>query len=386
VVLPADVEFTGEGASPLARHPDFLKTKCPKCGDGSARRETDTMDTFMESSWYYLRYLSPRYTDGPFDPEAARYWLGVDQYIGGIEHATMHLLYFRYFHKVLRDLGFLPKGLAPQDRDEPVRNLMNQGIVYKDGAKMSKSKGNVVEPDAIIGKYGADTARLFSMFAAPPEKVLEWSEQGVEGSFRFLNRVWRMVEKYESILRHAKPYSGKHADLRSEAGRKLRTKTHQTIAKVEKDFADGYHFNTAIAAIMELVNEIYLFPVNFGDEEHKGVLEEAIEATIRLLHPFAPHITEELWEKLGNAESGKRLTGLALPQADPEALIRDVVPIVVQVNGKVRGQLEVGKSLSQDQIAALAHEDPKAGPHLAGKEVVRVIFVPGRLINFVVKG
>lgn len=381
VVLPKDVDFTGEGGSPLARHPDFLKTKCPKCGASDARRETDTMDTFMESSWYYLRYCSPHETSAPFDPDQAKYWLGVDQYIGGVEHATMHLLYFRFFHKALRDLGFLPKDMNAQDIKEPVRNLLNQGIVYKDGAKMSKSKGNVVEPDLIVGQYGADTARVFSMFAAPPEKVLEWSDKGVEGAHRFLSRVWRLIEKYDSILKGTPPFQGQQKNLSNDANRKLRAKTHQTIEKVTQDFDNGYHFNTAIAAIMELVNELYAYTPDFGVEEHRAVLREAVEATVRLLHPFAPHITEELWERLGHSEL---LCQQPLPKADPDALVREVMTIVVQVNGKLRASLEVSKSLDKDKIIALAREDTRLQQHLAGKTVRNVIFVPGRLVNFVV--
>ncbi len=382
VVLPKDIAFSGEGGSPLARHPDFLRTTCPKCGDDSARRETDTMDTFMESSWYYLRYLSPKDDTQPFSKEEARYWLGVDQYIGGVEHATMHLLYFRFFHKVLRDLGYLPEGLDPQDRDEPVRKLLNQGIVYKDGAKMSKSKGNVVEPDALIDKYGADTARLFSMFAAPPEKVLEWMDQGVEGSWRFLSRVWRMVDNHESIMRGVSPFSGPQTALRTAAAKKLRAKAHFTLQKVLQDFEHGYHFNTAIAAIMELVNEIYQYPVDLGVEESRTVLREAIEMTVRLLNPFAPHITEELWERLGGTTM---LLAEPFPELDETALVKDVLKIVIQVNGKLRGEVEVGAGLSKEEILSAAAAEPRIVPHLEGREVLKSIFVPGKLVNFVVK-
>ena len=386
VVLPKDVEFTGEGGSPLARHPDFMRTQCPKCGAADARREMDTMDTFMESSWYYLRYLSPQDTERPFAEVDAQYWLGVDQYIGGIEHATMHLLYFRFFHKVLRDMGFLPKGLSQQDLNEPVRNLMNQGIVYKDGAKMSKSKGNVVEPDSIVSVYGADTARLFSMFAAPPEKVLEWAEQGVEGSFRFIGRVWRLVEAHESVLKGVKPYSGKHTALTSDAAKKLRAKTHQTIAKVQHDFTHGYHFNTAIAAIMELVNEIYGYPMALDLPESREVMREAVEATLRCLNPFAPHVTEELWEQLHQGVAGvELLVNQRHPKFDEEALIKDVITVVVQVNGKLRGNVQAGAHLPEAQIVEMAKTDAKVMPHLAGKQLVKTVYVPGKLVNFVVK-
>jgi leucyl-tRNA synthetase len=340
------------------------------------------MDTFMESSWYYLRYLSPKDDERPFSPEAAAYWLGVDQYIGGVEHATMHLLYFRFFHKVLRDLGYFPASLNAQDRNEPVRNLMNQGIVYKDGAKMSKSKGNVVEPDSIIQKYGADTARVFSMFAAPPEKALEWADQGVEGAFRFLGRVWRMVENHESVLSSVKAFSGDHTALTHGPSKKLRSKVHQTIAKVRGDFNNGYHFNTAIAAIMELVNDIYLYPLELAVPESRPVLREAIEVVIRLLYPMAPHLTEELWERLGETQW---LVDYPLPEADPKALVRDLVPFVVQVNGKLRGNLSAPPTATQEKVSELALADPKVAPHVEGKTIVKTIFVPGKLLNFVVK-
>ncbi len=382
VVLPKDVSFSGEGGSPLAKHPDFTQTACPKCGAKDARRETDTMDTFMESSWYYLRYLSAQESSRPFNPEDAAYWLGVDQYIGGIEHATMHLLYFRFYHKVLRDLGYFPASIAEQDRNEPVRNLMNQGIVYKDGAKMSKSKGNVVEPDGIIAQYGADTARLFSMFAAPPEKVLEWAEQGVEGSSRFLNRVWRLVENHEAVIKGIKPFAGKHSDLVLESSKKLRSKTHQTIAKVIQDFTHGYRFNTAIAAIMELVNEIYVFPLDLGLPESRAVLREAIESVLRLMNPFAPHVAEELWERMGQPDW---LVNLPHLKADEEALIKETITYVVQVNGKLRGNIQVPAAETQEGVVELAKDDHKVAPHLEGKTVARTIFVQGKLVNFVVK-
>ncbi|NDD92908.1 leucine--tRNA ligase, partial [bacterium] len=382
VILPKDVTFSGEGGSPLAKHPDFLSVKCPSCGDMNARRETDTMDTFMESSWYYLRYLSANDSTQPFSKQEAGYWLGVDQYIGGVEHATMHLLYFRFFHKVLRDLGYFPKELNSQDADEPVRNLLNQGIVYKDGAKMSKSKGNVVEPDALIEKYGADTARLFSMFAAPPEKVLEWMDQGVEGSWRFLARVWRMVENNESIIAGVKPFAGSQSELHHTAAKRLRSKAHATLQKVVSDFDHGYHFNTAISAIMELVNEIYQFPIDLGVEETRPVLRESIEMVVKLLNPFAPHITEELWEKLGNRSM---LMSEPLPPVDSAALVKDVLTVVIQVNGKLRGEVEVGAGLAKEEIIKAASDEPRVKPYLQGKELVKTIFVPGKLINFVVK-
>lgn len=382
VVLPKDLEISGQGNSPLQFHPDFAQTTCPKCHNPKARRETDTMDTFMESSWYYLRYTSPWETSAPFSAEAVQYWLGVDQYIGGIEHATMHLLYFRFFHKVLRDLGYFPDSLQGQDRNEPVRALLNQGIVYKDGAKMSKSKGNVVEPNEIIEKFGADTGRLFSLFAAPPEKVLEWSDQGAEGCYRFLGRVWRLVQNNESLFAGIPSFAGTQAQLTIEASRKLRAKTHQTIQKVTGDFANGYHFNTAIAAIMELVNECYLYEVNLAREESRAVLKEATETTLRLLHPFAPHITEELWSQLGHTQC---LTGMILPTLDPVALVRDTIRWVVQVNGKWRAEVPAGVQVAESVVVDLAKSEPKVASQLEGKTLVKTIVVPKKLINFVVK-
>jgi leucyl-tRNA synthetase len=377
VVLPEDVEFTGEGASPLAKSEKFLNAKCPKCG-GAGRRDTDTMDTFVESSWYYLRYCSLPTPDKPFRAEDLSYWLPIDQYIGGIEHATMHLLYFRFFHRVLQDLGWIPAGAGR----EPAKNLFNQGIVYKDGAKMSKSKGNVVDPDALIEKYGCDTTRLFVLFAAPPEKVLEWSDAGVEGSYRFLGRVWRMVHANYSLIHEIAPFAGTHAEVTGAEAKKLRTKAHQTIAKVTADLDHDFRFNTAISAIMELVNEIYAFKAELGDRQSREVLREAIEAVVRMLSPFAPHLADELWQALGYQAV---LSLEAWKDHDPQAVVLDVVPVVVQVNGKLRANLTISRNVSEADLKELAAKDPKVSAHLEGKTVVRTVVVPGKLVNFVVK-
>ncbi|MBI3555346.1 MAG: leucine--tRNA ligase [Deltaproteobacteria bacterium] len=377
VVLPEDVEFTGEGASPLSKSAVFVNVPCPKCG-ALGRRDTDTMDTFVESSWYYLRFCSLPTPDKPFRPEDVAYWGPIDQYIGGIEHATMHLLYFRFFHRVLQDLGWIPAGVAR----EPATNLLNQGIVYKDGAKMSKSKGNVVDPDSIIERFGADTARLFILFAAPPEKVIEWSDQGVEGSYRFIGRVWRMLQGNISLIQDVKPYAGQQSALNHAEAKKLRTKTHQTIQKVTNDLDHDFRFNTAISAIMELVNEIYSFKVELNDQTGREVLRESIETVVRLLCPFAPHVTEELWRLLGH---DSLLTLEKWRDHDAQAVLLDVITIVVQVNGKHRANLTISKDVPKDEIAAMASKDPHVVAHLKDKELVRTVVVPGRLVNFVVK-
>lgn len=377
VVLPEDVEFTGEGASPLTKSEKFLNVPCPKCG-GPATRDTDTMDTFVESSWYYLRFCSLPAQDKPFQAEDAKYWLPVDQYIGGVEHATMHLLYFRWYHRVLQDLGWIPKD-APR---EPVKNLLNQGIVYKDGAKMSKSKGNIVDPDQLIEKYGADTTRLFILFAAPPEKVLEWSDAGVEGSYRFVGRVWRMVHGNLSLIKDVKPYSGPHSELKNADAKALRTKVHQTIQKVTADLDHDFRFNTAISSTMELVNEIYGFKAELNDQTSREVLREAIESVVRILCPFTPHLSEELWVQLGHSSL---LTLEPWRDHDPQAVELDVVTVVVQVNGKLRASMSISKSVSKDDIAGIASKDPRVVPYLEGKEIARTVVVPGKLVNFVVK-
>ncbi len=369
VVLPMDVTFTGEGGSPLAKVPAFVNVACPQCGE-AARRETDTMDTFVQSSWYFLRYCSPDFVAGPLDRERARYWMSVDQYIGGIEHAVLHLLYARFFTKVLRDLGYC-------DVDEPFLNLLTQGMVIKDGAKMSKSKGNVVDPNALIDKYGADTARLFSLFAAPPEKDLDWSDQGVDGSYRFLNRVWKLVAETLPFLANAGVLE---VATLSDPARELRRKVHKTIRKVTEDIEERFHFNTAIAAVMELVNAIAAFePKN--DPQNAAVLKEAVERVVLLLAPFVPHVTAELWERLGHREG---LEAAGWPSFDPAATVDEELLIVVQVNGKLRGKITVPVGAAEEAVKAAAIADVNVQAFTAGKELRKVIYVPGKLVNIVV--
>ena len=372
VVLPLDVELLPSGASPLPFVESFVNTTCPKC-NGPAKRETDTMDTFVESSWYFDRFTCPDYTEGPLDQSKTDYWLPVDQYIGGIEHAVLHLLYARFFTKVLRDLGYLKI-------DEPFINLLTQGMVIKDGAKMSKSKGNVVDPDEMIEQYGADTVRLFCLFAAPPEKDLDWSEQGVEGAARFLNRLWRLVYEHHESISRVNSYSGKTPP--GDASRKLHRKTHQTIKKVTEDIKERFHFNTAISAVMELVNLIYQVKDDVLREE-KGleVLREAIESAIILISPMVPHITEELWRVLGH-ESSIVLT--SWPTWDEEAVKEEQLLIVVQVNGKLRSRIYVSPSADQEEIKRIALEDERIRKFVGEKPVKKVIVVPGRLVNIVV--
>ena len=396
VVLPTDVEFSGEGGSPLAHSGSFVEVDCPRCG-ANARRETDTFDTFVESSWYFARYACPGHDTGPVDKGAAEYWLPVDQYIGGIEHAVMHLLYARFFTKVMRDLGLMQV-------DEPFRNLLTQGMVCmetrscathgwlypeevidgncsKCGApaavgrneKMSKSKKNVVDPDHLIRRYGADTARLFSLFAAPPEKDLEWNEAGVEGCYRFLNRVWRGVFDNLETIRDAAVATGAAGD-----GRELRRQIHRTIKKVTEDIDGRFHFNTAIAAVMELVNAIYAFNAK---PDYPEVLREALESVVRLLAPFVPHIAEELWAALGHTQG---LDAAGWPAWDEDALTEDQLTIVVQVNGKVRGKVTVAATADEATVREAALAEPNVARFLAGATLRKVVVVPGRLVSVVV--
>jgi len=406
VVLPTDVVLTGEGGSPLARHKAFVETTCPACG-GPARRETDTMDTFVESSWYYARFCSADFNQKPgLDRKRVDYWLPVDQYIGGIEHAILHLLYARFYAKMLRDFGVL-------SIDEPFANLLTQGMVCKetmrcrehgylypeevvDGKctrcggevaigkteKMSKSLKNVVDPDHLVRQYGADTVRIFCLFAAPPEKDLEWSEQGVDGAFRFLNRTWRIIVDYLDDIRELAPFDGKEPladDLKN-----FRRKTHQVIRKVSLDVDDRFHFNTAISAIMELVNALYLLE-RPGRDDRVGlsIVREAVEAVVLMLAPIVPHFTQELWSLLG----GKgHLFDAAWPVWDGEVASEEKMTIVIQVNGKVRGKMLVAVDEAADKIQALALADEKAAKFIEGKKVVKQVYVPGRLVNIVVQG
>jgi leucyl-tRNA synthetase len=369
VTLPRDVAFTGEGGSPLARLDTFVTVPCPCCGK-SARRETDTMDTFVQSSWYFLRYCCPDFTGGPLDKDRAEYWMSVDQYIGGIEHAVLHLLYARFFTKVLRDLGYVKV-------DEPFTNLLTQGMVIKDGAKMSKSKGNVVDPNALVERYGADTARLFSLFAAPPEKDLDWSDQGVEGSYRFLNRVWKIV--FETL-----PFTtGAPAvdpEKLTDEGRALRRLLHKTIRRVTDDVEGRFHFNTAIAAIMEMVNGLSAFEAK-NDPRNNAVLREAMTSLVIMLAPFVPHAAEELWEGLGQTGG---LSQVPWPSWDPQAAADEELTVVVQINGKLRDRITVPASATEEEIRTLALAAERVQSQVEGKSIRKVIVVPGKLVNIVV--
>lgn len=373
VALPLEVELSGGRVPSLAHYPAFVQTKCPCCG-GPARRETDTMDTFVCSSWYYLRYTSPQEHTVPFSRTEANYWMAVDQYIGGIEHAVLHLLYSRFFTKVLFDAGLL-------EMEEPFARLLAQGMVYKDGAKMSKSKGNVVTPDEIVERYGADTGRLFILFAAPPEKDLDWSEQGVEGCFRFLKRVWRLVQEYRPILNAA----GRTAPVPGKAESLLTRAVHGAIRKVTIDIEARFSFNTAISAIMELVNSVYAYRQEVGDDDarmHCVVLREALETVTLLLAPFAPHLAEEAWHHLGHSTSVHRQSW---PGYCEEALKVDEVEIAVQINGKVRGRLTVPAGASGEAMVAAARVHDRISALLAGREVLKTVTVPDKLISFQIK-
>ena len=372
VRLPEDVSFTAGAKSPLATSEEFVHCKCPKCG-ADATRETDTMDTFLCSSWYYLRYTDAHNDKMPFDKELNNYWGPVDQYIGGIEHAILHLLYSRFFVKVLRDAGLV-------DYDEPFSNLLTQGMVIKDGAKMSKSLGNVVSPEEILSKYGADTARLFILFAAPPERELEWSDQGVEGSFRFLNRIWRIVQAFEAVLAK-KVTEYDHSNL-SEADKDLRRVLHSSIKKVTNDIETRFNFNTAISTMMELVNALYAYK-EAAKEPNAGLIYEAISDLIKMMSPFVPHITEELWR--GAIDANSSVHEQSWPECDEEALKVDNVEIVLQVNGKVRGRLTVPAEATKEELEKIAMADANVQAHIGDATVRKVICVPGRLVNIVAK-
>ena len=361
VKLPADVELSGNRVPGLAHYEEFMNTSCPQCG-GAARRETDTMDTFICSSWYFLRYTSPQAGQAPFESESADYWMPVDQYIGGIEHAVLHLLY---------DAGMIKV-------EEPFSRLLAQGMVYKDGAKMSKSKGNVVTPDEIVEKYGADTGRLFILFASPPEKDLDWSDQGVEGSHRFLRRIWRLVEECREQFAAASS-----SVERGEKEVDLERSLHAAIKKVTYDIQERFNFNTAISAIMELVNALYAYRLEVDtDKQNNELLSEALEKTILLLAPFAPHLAEEAWRMIGGGES---VHEQSWPAYDPASLIVEEVEVVVQINGKVRGRVVVPAGIGEDELLEASRKSERVEELLTGKEVVKVITVPDRLVNIVVR-
>ena len=371
VKLPTDVEFTGKGESPLTTSATFGDAVCPCCGK-PARREMDTMDTFLDSSWYFLRYADPKNAEAPFDPAKAAYWFGkngVDQYIGGVEHAILHLMYARFFQMALYDMGLA-------SCEEPFENLLTQGMVNKDGKKMSKSIGNVVSPEEIIEKYGADTARLFILFAAPPERELDWSDAGVEGSYRFLSRVYRLVyeyvEKYGSVP--------ETFEVKTAADKSLNYMLNASIKKVSEDVGGRFSFNTAISSIMELVNEMYRYKEL--EDLNAGLLGKAVKELIIILSPFTPHICEEMWQHIGQTGS---LTTMAWPEFDEDALVKDEVLIVVQVNGKLKDKIMVANNASQDELEKIVMENEKIQALLEGKTVVKVISVPNRLLNIVVK-
>jgi leucyl-tRNA synthetase len=372
VVLPLEVEITAVGRSPLGQLPSFYEVPCPACG-GPGRREVDTMDTFVESSWYFLRYACADYRQGVLDSPRVNYWLPVDQYIGGIEHAVLHLLYARFFTKVLRDLGLVRL-------DEPFQRLLTQGMVLKDGAKMAKSKGNVVDPEYLIQQYGTDTTRLFLLFAAPPEKDLEWSDQGVAGSSRFLHRLWALTHSLLPQLKGVPAYQGAGSEFSGEVW-EFRHKVHQTIKKVTDDIEDRFHFNTAIAAVMELVNAFYQAADSLP-REHATlmVFREALEAVLLLVNPMVPHIAEELWQALGHTDSVQLA---AWPQAQPEALVASAFTVVIQVNGKVRGRMVIPASASDRQIEEWALQDQAVQKWLQGQPPKRVVLARRKLINIV---
>ena len=371
VVLPPDAKPDKSGRSPLHFLESFYKTTCPSCG-GEAKRETDTMDTFVESSWYFTRYTCPDYTTGPLDRTRVDHWLPVDQYIGGVEHAILHLLYARFFTKVLRDLNYISVG-------EPFKNLLTQGMVIKDGAKMSKSKGNVVDPNELIEEYGADTVRLFSLFAAPPERDLDWSNKGVEGASRFLNRVYRFVESNKELLNSAPAKLPSDLD---EKSRSLHRKTHQTIRKVTLDLENDFHFNTAISAVMELVNLMLSLVSDETDHEIiPAVTKEAVDSTLLLLSPMTPHFCSELWEISGHEE---HLEEHSWPSFNPESAKEDEITVVLQVNGKVRSRLSVSPEIDDDELKVLTLADDKVQKFVGSKPIRKVIVVPKKLVNVVV--
>ncbi len=365
VILPEDIEYGEDVGSPIKKMPEFYETTCPQCG-AAATRETDTFDTFFESSWYYARFACPD-ADAMLDGRA-KYWVPVDQYIGGIEHAVLHLLYARFFHKLMRDEGLL-------DSDEPFKNLLTQGMVLKDGSKMSKSKGNTVDPQQLIEKYGADTVRLFILFAAPPDQSLEWNDEGVDGASRFLKRLWKLV--FMHLTSQLTVAELKLDELTSEQ-KNIRRKLHETIAKVSDDVGRRHTFNTAIAAVMELMNELG----KFNDDSKQGValVREVIENIVLLLSPIVPHITQQLWNELGHDEL---LADKKWPVCDESALKRDEIELVVQVNGKLRSKINVAANADNETIEALALKDKKIVANIEGKTVSKVIVVPGRLVNIV---
>ena len=369
VLLPTDVEFTGKGESPIATSKTFKDVSCPKCGK-KAEREVDTMDTFLDSSWYYLRYCDARNTERIFDKEKVDYWMNVDQYIGGVEHAILHLMYARFFQMALTDLGYTKS-------QEPFKNLLTQGMVVKDGKKMSKSIGNIVAPSEIIESYGADTARLFILFAAPPERELDWSDEGVEGSYRFINRVYKLV--YENIARYPDVLPVDFTND-NKADKELLFVLNSTVKKVGIDIGERFNFNTGISAIMELVNFMYKYKE--GKDFNPELFKQAIHKLVLILAPFTPHVCEEMWSGLGN-ETSVHLE--AWPIVDEKVLVRDVVEIVVQINGKVKFKVDVENGISKEELEKSLFEKEEVKNLIQGKDVIKVIAVPNKLLNIVVK-
>ena len=372
VVLPKDAPFTGEGGNPLEKVPSFVQASCPRCG-GPARRETDTMDTFVDSSWYFYRYLSPRKPDGPFDGGAVRHWFPIDLYVGGIEHAILHLVYSRFWTRMMRDLGLVTF-------DEPVTRLFPQGMVHKDGEVMSKSKGNTVSPDDMCRQYGADTLRLYILSVAPPEDSLEWNDKNVAGVHRFLHRVWALLD------RHAAAIAGETrprvpAEL-SPTARALRRKVHQTIRRITDDVEDRLKLNTAVSALIELEHAIADAEGEVGQGPERPVLREALETLVLLLSPFAPHIAEEMWERLGRRFS---IVDRPWPVADAAIAREEELELAVQVNGKVRGHITVPAEASEEEVRRLALAEPRVAEHVAGRQIAKMVVVPGRLISVVVR-
>lgn len=365
VLLPQNVQITGLGHSPLRDVPEFLQTTCPRC-NGPAERETDTMDTFVDSSWYFFRYTDPSYAKLPVDPEAVKYWFPIDQYIGGVEHAILHLIYARFFAKVMRDL-------ALTQIDEPAARLFTQGMVIKDGAKMSKSKGNLVDPDDMVEQYGSDTTRLYVLFAAPPEKDLEWNDAGVEGPYKFLSRAYRFVNRYAQQA--ASPATTASAEPSSE-DRKVLRKLHQTIRRITSDFEGRWHFNTDIAALMELVNALY----NQEGQLSRAAQRECSETLVKLLSPFAPYVAQELWQQLGHSEN---LTDVDWPSFDPALAKEEEIEVIVQVNGRLRSKILARENLTADELKEIALSDPRIAYIINRQEVLKTIVVPNKLVNIV---
>ena len=368
VLLPTDIEFTGKGESPIATSKTFVDTVCPVCG-APAKREIDTMDTFLDSSWYFLRYCDPKNENEVFDKEKVKYWMNVDQYIGGVEHAILHLMYARFFQMALYDLGLVTD-------EEPFKNLLTQGMVNKDGKKMSKSLGNVVSPAEILEKYGADTARLFILFAAPPEKELDWSDAGVEGSFRFLNRVYRLV--YETVQKYG--FKTTDFEIRNDNDKQLNYMANYAVKKVSDDAGGRFQFNTAISTIMEFVNELYRYKEL--PDVNEGLINACIEKLVLILSPFTPHVCEEMWEYLGHTGS---LYNVGWPEYDESALVKDSVEIVIQINGKVKEKMSVASGLGRDELQKTVMESEAAVKAVDGRNIVKVIAVPDKLVNIVVK-